>query len=194
MDFLSSLQKECPGFYALLSKLFSLADASEIAGDYGQCAAVGANVEEGFEREEGVSFRPRIARIATILVKEAGIRDVPTVRAAIFACAAVRGLPVECPERRVREMAAEALGARGEKLLSPHAYAIAAAVEIDTIRHLHMTSWSPSKKEQRLLEAQELVIRPVQGEAADAVVLRTKLSHAIHLQARSLRGSSPEGV
>lgn len=187
MESVLNLQKECPGLLELLQKLFTATDVADIAGDYVRSASAGANTEDGFEREEGVSFRPRVARVVTILVKEGGLRDVATVRAAIVACAAARGLEIECGERIICETVAESLSGPAQAQLSPSGFAVAIALELDTIRHLHMTSVPPHYKEQRLAEAERLACRPVSGGGPEIAVLRDKLSHAIKLQRRSLQ-------
>ena len=178
------MRAEAPALVRLLERAFGDGCIDLFSADYERARGAGGNAErDGTGREEGVSFRPRIARILSILLKEVQGVQLQTARAAVYAAGQVAP-PVE--------VAHEALGAFlsnrdvGSASLPrcPESCAVALAVELDAVRHLHMTQLDHEARTQQLSAAEKL------ASASSGIVpldtLRQKLLHAIKLQRRNL--------
>lgn len=151
----------------LLARAYGEGCIDLVSADYEQAALAGGNIEpNGLVREEGVSFRPRLARIATLLIQEVpGVR-LETVRAALHA--AVPGSsPVGSPS--------------GSQI---EARAVQLAIQLDATRHLHMTQLGSEARGRALVAAEELLSWASPDAPADT--LHQKLLHAIKLQRRNL--------
>ncbi len=162
-----SMREDAPGLVTLLERAYGEACIDLVSAVYEQAAWAGGNIEpNGLVRDEGVSFRPRLARIATLLIQEVPRVRLETVRAALSAAARGSG----------------PFGSPGES--STEAYAVQLAIQLDTTRHLHMTQLDSKARGRALAAAEELL----SCAPADAPVdtLRQKLLHAINLQRRNL--------
>ncbi len=161
------MREDAPALVTLLERAFGEGCIDLVSADYEQAALAGGNIEpNGLVREEGVSFRPRLARIATLLIQEVPGLRLHTVRAALHAA-----VPSSAPVATTAESQSEAC-------------AVQLAIQLDTTRHLHMTQLDPKGRGRALAAAEELLSRA----HADAPLetLRQKLLHAIKLQRRNL--------
>jgi hypothetical protein len=177
MDVLATkLKSECPGVFGLLSRLLGEDVALLLAADYELVTQHDGNYEPAVIREEGVSYNPRIGRVLSIVIQDGGIQERDSIRSAMFACAP----RLEPPEEL------EPLGSEVRNLLStePIANTIQLALELDFIRHLHMTTYSVEDRQKLLTERAQstLIARLGKGSAA----LFQKVAHAITLQQRRL--------
>ena len=129
--------------------------------------------EEDFEREPGVSYNPRPARVALILIKDLKIKSAETISAGILAavapgCAAelIKELTKDLDNReKIAELAQAALLplVQIEQLnqsLRADAAAISAAIFLDRMRHFHLTrAWRDSSDRSGWLKQVEPYIR-----------------------------------
>lgn len=161
------MREDAPALVTLLARAYGEGCIDLVSADYEQAALAGGNIElNGLVREEGVSFRPRLARIATLLMQEVPGLPLDTIRAAFYAA-----VPASGPVASTGEHQSDA-------------YAEQLAIQLDAIRHLHMTQLDPEARGRALAVAEELLSR----SSADAPVetLRQKLLHAIKLQRRNV--------
>jgi hypothetical protein len=172
---------ECPGVFLSLTRLLEPSAVASISTDYGRAVRFGGNEEPQVIREEGVSFNPRLGRILMILLRDAGVRDPLLFRAAVYASADIpEGEWPELPE----EARAIIQAIRDGNLSDERALAIRMVWELDSLRHLHMTTYSAQEREQVLLakerpEYLQAVPKHLEGLAA-------KVQHAVHLQRKRL--------
>lgn len=112
------LEKDAPGAYQRLLKLFGEGEIIRLNNAYAASAARGGNIEY-FARTTGASYNPRPGRICHILMAECAEENILVFEAAILACA-----PSD-----------ESLGST----LSPAAAErINLVLKLDKARHLHM--------------------------------------------------------
>jgi hypothetical protein len=154
--------------------------------DYASAEAHGGNRELRLSREEGVSFNPRLARIVSILIHDLGVRDLSTIRAALY-CAVFDsgfGVPVtlEAHPPVPPELQPLVGATTGETLAHGGSGAIRAVIALDSIRHLHQGQWSDQEREDILAQAEQIV-HALAGSQQESA-LTAKLSHAITLQRR----------
>lgn len=180
----SSIIQEAPALVALLERAFGIGCVHQVSADYERASRAGGNVEpNGLVREEGVSFRPRLARIVTLLLKEVpGVR-LETVREAICAAGGVKhpGPGLGDAEADIDKPSATPCSEVATRI-DPSAASL--AIELDTIRHLHMTPLDAEARARALSTAEELAHGVVCLPAL--ATLRQKLLHAITLQRRGL--------
>lgn len=161
-----AIRVECPALVILLERAFGEGCISLISGDYEFASKAGGNIEmHNLVREEGVSFRPRLARIMSLLLQEIPGVSLETARAALYAAARVQP--------------------PGHGAAYPEAEAIALAIELDAVRHLHMTSLDAGARSDALTKSENLERSISQEDALEP--LRRKLLHAITLQRRRLK-------
>jgi hypothetical protein len=177
MDVLATkFHSECPGVFGLLARLFGEDGALALALDYERVSQHGGNYEPAVIREEGVSHNPRIGRVLSIVIQDGGVRERDSIRSAMYACA-----PRVTPPEEL-----EPLGSEVRNLLSTESVAntIQLALELDFIRHLHMTTYSTEDRQKLLNERARSTLLPQLGKGSPA--LFQKVAHAITLQQRRL--------
>lgn len=144
-----SLVKDSPGVSGDLQRLFP-ADFKRLDEIYRYAAERGSLAEGAVKRSEGVSFNPRPARVASILVKNSRTVDPLTVGAAFLLCCGKTALEKHAEWNEEKMLALEALSSPGN---SERASLLSLAHALDTVRHLHMTTYS---REERIRVAQEI--------------------------------------
>ncbi len=177
MDVLATkFHSECPGVFGLLARLFGEDGALALALDYERVSQHDGNYEPAVIREEGVSHNPRIGRVLSIVIQDGGVRERDSIRSAMYACA-----PRVTPPEEL-----EPLGSEVRNLLSTESVAntIQLALELDFIRHLHMTTYSTEDRQKLLNERARSTLLPQLGKGSPA--LFQKVAHAITLQQRRL--------
>lgn len=113
----------------------------------------GACVEAGIPREKEVSFNPRPARLAVILINELGIYS-PDAVTACFALS-LSGEKLSGFDSAASSLASEAVRLKSDSSLSPssvEAEALALVSILDEVRHLHMSSLPLSERKKRCTE------------------------------------------
>ncbi len=182
---------DSPALVVLLSRAFGEGCIDVISGDYERSAVCGGNRElHGLQREEGVSFRPRIARIVTILLQDFGSRDLPTIRAAVLAAGNIEPEDV-VEEGRLAELVRASNPASVRSVDPDESKAIAVALTLDEVRHLHLTALPAAQRAVRLVEAQALASRLAGSPAIE--LLCKKLEHAIAMQQRGIAAGDVAG-
>lgn len=182
---------DSPALGVLLSRAFGEGCIDVISGDYERSAARGGNQElNGLQREQGVSFRPRIARIVTILLQDFSSRDLPTIRAAVLATGNIE--PEDAvDEGRLAVLVRASNPASVRSVDADESKAIAVALALDEVRHLHLTALQAAQRAVRLAEAQALASRL--AGTPSIVPLCKKLEHAIAMQQRGIAAGDVAG-
>ena len=178
--------QECPGLLFSLGRFLDEPALQVLTDDYDRVVAAGGNDEEGIKREEGVSFNRRIARILSLVTKEGGCRNLSDLRVAMYACATRDEI---VPDEEV--LAAKVRQARAVfEVERPEGVAatVAAAIILDAVRHMHMTSFTIEERAQRI---GALNVTPLLSTIPE--VLRDKLTHSISMQKRGLVAESDRG-
>lgn len=172
----SKFQSECPGVFGILTRLLGEESLRLLAQDYELVVLHHANYEPAVIRDEGVSFNPRVGRVLSIVVQDGGLQGQDAIRSAIYACAPRLAPPDEL----------EPLGSEARNLLStePIPNTIQLALELDFIRHLHMTTYSNEDRQKLLTERAQSTLLARLGKGSPS--LFQKVAHAITLQQRRL--------
>lgn len=172
----TKFQSECPGVFGLLTRLLGEEPLRLLAKEYELVAQYDANYEPAVIREEGVSYNPRVGRVLSIVVQDGGLQERDAIRSAMYACAPRLAPPEDL----------EPLGSEARNLLSaePIPNTIQLALELDFIRHLHMTTYSNEDRQKILTERAQSTLLPRLGKGSPA--LFQKVLHAITLQQRRL--------
>ncbi len=186
------MRTKAPGLTFKLERRFSAAIIDELDLHYTTVEAVGGNEEPGLTREEGVSFNPRIARVASLLLEERG-KDV-TLNELAAAMWSLVTKEVSAPASSTPEVSDLVELVRGD-LVHASSHACVAAIigvrELDTIRHLHMTTSSPDEKRGYLYALKTSTL--LAPSSAISQTLRKKIEHAIAMQERCLEADFSEG-
>lgn len=190
MSVIEAMRQESPGLVVLLTRAFGEGAIDVVSIDYELAVQAGGNQElHGLEREEGVSFRPRLSRIVTILLQDLGCRDLSTVRAAVYAAGCAEP-SADVVGERVVEIARAGHPAHVQSGVPEESQAIALAIELDGVRHLHQTTLVEQEREAVLAGAEALLEKL--PELAMTSPLRRKLEHAIGLQRRRIEMDGAE--
>lgn len=177
--------RECPGLLFSLGRFLDEPALQVLTDDYDRVVAAGGNDEEGITREEGVSFNRRVARILSLVVKEGGCRAPSDLRIAMYASTTHECVPPddECLAAEVRRARAASTVERLEGI----AAVVAASIMLDTVRHMHMTSFTTEERARRLGSLNvDAVLSSVPQQ------LRDKLTHSISMQQRGLGAESSQ--
>lgn len=185
------MRTKAPGLTFKLEKRFSAAIIDKLDRHYTAVEQAGGNEELGLTREEGVSYNPRIARVASLLLEERG-KDLTEneIAAAMWSL-----ITKEIPELTTANPDVSDLVelVRGDLLqASSHAQvsAIIGVRELDTIRHLHMTTRSLDEKRAYLADLKTSAL--LAPSSAISQTLRKKIEHAIAMQERCLEAQFPD--
>ncbi len=181
----SKLGEIVPKVFERLGRYIDQVELSRIMDDYRLCCELGGNHEPGMQREEGVSFNPRLARILLLLVADGGVRDSKVFRAALYAAAlCVSKLPERSLWQQAQkisvELAAEVQAALRSTPSTSTAALIRGVIELDAVRHIHQTTLASREREAILMLAEETLKQIVRAQAPEWIC--TKLGHAIVLQ------------
>ena len=187
MNSIHGLQDELPRVFITLRRLLSEKQYREIVREYCAVDELGANIDRETIREDGVSFNPRVARILSILLRDASCRDCAVLISAIWSCIAYditfRGIEshfLDVPS----EYRASVDAVIGTPRQDSNMACIRAALDLDRIRHLHISSLEYSERGE-VLEA----IGVTYTENLLAMLPRAlydKLLHARSMQHRRL--------
>jgi len=176
---------EAPALVSSLRRLFGDAQARTFAEDYEAVSVLGGNHEGHVVREPAASFNPRVARILTILIRDVEIVDVVVLRAALWSTVADPGALDRLKDDSIKALAIRVLAQ--DLMVDEVVAAIRAAIALDTIRHLHMTSLS-SEARTEYLNSDELG-QLVRENSPVPLKLKLKLRHAVAFQDRVLEHS-----
>lgn len=157
----------------------SAAELGQLELAYSSAWKVGAGVEAPVLREPGASYNPRPARIATILIKECRDLTVVEIVACFWVPALEKGFEILNPNEAGQLLAKQSYSALHDVSsfnLKPQALRVAAAVLVDAIRHLHMSSLSSAERQAKI-EQSERFIAGLTASSIDARLFAV-LEHA----------------
>ncbi|MEZ4754204.1 MAG: hypothetical protein R3A13_07835 [Bdellovibrionota bacterium] len=144
------LEEDSPGLLRTLKSFLSPAEIQEFSTAFKLVIDRGGNTENGLEREDGVNYNPRPARVCEILIKECKEIRLEVLLAALYSCAK------NCKEK--------------EEINKENSVCIALAITLDNLRHLHMTDLDDSQVKLELSLARGLV------NSADEITTANRLS------------------
>lgn len=184
-EFAIKLSQSAPKVFLALSRFLDEASLAQLAREYFECEKQGGNSEPGLEREEGVSFNPRMARILSLLIVDGEVREFELLRTALYAASidprvrALGGQATHVPQ----DLARAVLAVWSQPPQGEEAVLLRGVIELDVVRHLHQTEYSQAMR----LSMLDKIERGLLGK--DVVLfspwLRKKLEHAIQLQRRN---------
>jgi hypothetical protein len=143
MPFSGDLAQDSPALWGTVNGWLSAAELERLGTLYRVIMSEGGLDTPGIIREVGVSFNPRPARVAGIVVTDAGLRTGSAIGAVFELCRAPSNDEKSEHTQPVRGLL------RGERCNDPAAIAIAAAFALDDLRHLHMTDLTVAERKQR---------------------------------------------
>lgn len=173
---------------SLLSFL-SQSELHTLAEDYARCEAAGGNIELGFVREEGVSHRPRLERIISILVRDGGVTDLQTLRTVLYAALPETAKVVALDQLSLPRVREELTKLRAGGRVSTEVGAVGLALELDVVRHLHMRSDADHVRRDICAGALRMVAAV--GAEQRLQALRQKVAQAVRLQERYAGDQTP---
>jgi hypothetical protein len=185
-----ALIDESPKVFQALARFLSPTDLTLLNSDYQATRQLGGNIEHGLEREQGVLYNPRLARVLSIMATDLGITDSTTLRAALYAAVfhsglgAVRSAIQDNPYSTPPELEGVVAAALDRDSTGERECSIRGAIALDAVRHLHQTAWEFSQRQSFLSAVEETILCKIRGNAAEILV--QKLEHAINLQQRRL--------
>lgn len=187
---MESFKRECPGLFAKLSRALDPCTLQQLSQDYQQAGAAGGNLEVGIVREQGVSFNPRIARIVSIVLQEGGVlqdggcNEPITLRAAIYATIPVMPDILGDDDGAIKGLINELRKDLVDATMDGRARILALAIELDSIRHLHMSALSLTEKREVLDCAARLA--EYGAQAVLSAKLSKKLAHGVSMQSKKI--------
>ena len=139
------LASDSPSLWGSLQRRILDSDRAQLAEIYSLACAYGALSEGGVRREGGASFNPRPARICQILINECNESDPDVFAAAMLACCTSQ------PDFQVASPAAVGWGVASRVIrvqsgleiqFDETVARVLLALQLDELRHLHMTELS----------------------------------------------------
>jgi hypothetical protein len=179
MQHSGSLRADSPGLYGSLKKFASAAELEQLEEAFLAAWKLGAGTEAPITRDPGVSYNPRPARIATILIKECQNLAAQEIAACFWISAITRGAELPQTDYAGKQLAQQAFAALNDSslpTLKANALRIAAAVLVDSIRHLHMSSLSDTERQAEINHSKRFIAGLPDG-SIDARILAV-LQHA----------------
>lgn len=176
----------------LLLSFLSQSELHTLAEDYAWCEAAGGNIELGFVREEGVSHRPRLERLLSILVRDGGVTDIQTLRVVLYAALPERAKVVALDHLSLPRVREELTELRAGRRVSTKVAAIGLVLELDVVRHLHMRSDADHVRGDVCAGATRM-LAAVEAEPS-LQVLRQKVAQAVRLHERDAGAEDPAGT
>jgi len=194
------LHSDSPKVFFALARFLSPDELALLEDDYLRVRQRGGNVEPCAQREEGVSYNPRLARVVSILVHDLTVRDLGILRAALYASLIFK----TCDPRVLADTKSgwsEIVNQRDSlgviELLkqlehgigsNPVSVMIAGVLVLDNVRHLHQSRHTAAERRE-MLEGTEQWVHEIElcGASRD---LMLKLQHAITLQKRRVDADS----
>jgi hypothetical protein len=160
---------------------------AQLASDYRRCVELGGNLEHAIEREEGVSFNPRLARVLSILIADGEILDWGVLQRALYG-ATLLNIDLEVRANTLKEELKDLTGLvaslldevlRLDRSDNIEALTLLGVVLLDDIRHLHRAKICEDARASLLKQHQDLSLRIA---ARTPEWLDCKLKHAVRLQ------------
>lgn len=179
----STLADDSPKVFQALARFLGPDELALVADDYAVADNHGGNSELRLSREKGVSFNPRLARIMSILIHDLAVRDLATIRAALYSAVFDSGFGISWnpgmnPPVPPELQSLVSAGTLGQRVSGT----IHGVIALDSIRHLHQGEWSDQEREDILARAEQIVQSLVDSQHETKLI--SKLSHAITLQRR----------
>ena len=176
------LRENAPKVFTALARFLCEQQRAQMEVDYCACVELGGNAEPGMVREEGVSFNPRLARVLSLLITDGGVRDLNTLRTALYAASpkALQDGAHRAPPA-LREVIAAVWS---DKYTAVEPTLIRGVIELDAIRHLHQTTY-PAEEREAMLARVELDLL-IGSSLIVPEWLHRKLEHAITMQRRRM--------
>jgi len=173
-----------PAFARLVEQTYSTQEAALICADLHKICALSGIEWEIVMRESDASFNPHVARVGTVLLEAGGVIACSTLRAALWCVLdqRQRSKGSDDPEVDMLLREIDNNGAEGVPL-GRNAANIVAAIELDKVRHMHMTTLSSEQRKQFLNTARICASKRCLNSSPQ---LLKKLNHAIQLQERRL--------
>jgi hypothetical protein len=181
------MRSEAPGLTFKLARIFNAEVINQLEAHYDRVVQLGGNQEEGFVREEGVSFNPRIARIASLVLEHCVSPTPEAVAAAMWSVVPDRLLELQATAPQLVSLVEGVFEESADQMITPIAATIRAVLLLDRLRHLHMATLSLSEK-IAVLDAPRCAA--VLAETFPiSQQLRAKVQHARQLQRRNVSES-----
>lgn len=180
-----TLSKDSPALYKTFTKLYPAKLVQTLEEAY-RAGSTRIEFKDGrVERDEGVSFNPKSARIAKIILTESECRKVEA-----FLLAFLREIPHEEQSETFKQFGIEGFSGydskrkdlRNERDATISDLVHFAAV-LDDARHLHMTNASKAEYREFRESVSLLIKSPVRGVER----LKTLLSHWLQVSQRQKR-------
>jgi hypothetical protein len=194
-----ALLDESPKIFRTLARFLNPNQLATVASDYEWARHYGGNIELGITREEGVSYNPRLARLLSIVTSDLGVTELLIIRATLYAAVAEYGVSTRLTldegrwgeQRTAREALSlpreieEVITAVSEPTKEDAtAVFIRGVIALDTVRHLHQTSWELATRESILEDVERSIVETL--TTVELEILFRKLRHAVSLQRRRL--------
>lgn len=146
----SVFKERAPGLHWTIARTFGAEALLQFERCFALVASSGGFNEGNVVRPEGASFNPRPARLCHILFNESQERRAVVLQAAMLVTAQPPKEPPPDEFAVPQELAEAALGYFRTNLDRPEAELIATALELDIVRHLHMSTLSPQDRTKTL--------------------------------------------
>lgn len=160
-----------PHLEIVLKRHFRLEELSGLKTILDFVAQNGGVKELDFERKEGVSFNPRFARVALILMQDAKCLDLNVLGAAVIACAESSDVDLDpeivCVANETRDKFLAPL-----EFVNSDSILIGAALALDYARHLHLSRINCEDEKIKICNA---IVHYLELFKDDNNVLLTKL-------------------
>lgn len=185
----TSLKNSSPKLYSSLKRVYQQSDLHFVEEIYHKACLQDALLEENLTREDGVSYNPRPARIALILISEAKLLDPSTIAASILSCCSPAVLDVHFSEyQSVRNQALQAHFLLKEGFCETYPaepHLISLALTLDKIRHLHMTSLNAQQIVNQCAETRRWLdtFKPIKEYERLIILINTAINRFLKLDA-----------
>jgi hypothetical protein len=188
------LDDDLPQVFTALRRFLSDDEWNELASHYRAVDALGANRDPEIVREDGVSFNPRIARILSILITDGQCQEYRAMVVAVWAtlaydqlCGYVLRNSINHPDRYF---------ARIDLIIeNPFSDAVTAciraALDLDRVRHLHISRLDFSQRKEVLCSIKSLYSNKLLAMLPTR--LCDKVAHARSMQERRVEIDASTG-
>jgi hypothetical protein len=178
------MRSEAPGLTFKLARFFSAEVVDQLEVHFDRVVQLGGNQEEGFVREEGVSFNPRTARIASLMLEHCKTPSPEAIAAAMWSLVPSEVAELEASAPHLCKLIAAVFDDSEGAVINSISATIRAVVLLDRLRHLHMTTLSADEKARILEAAQNSSV--LADDFPISQQLRAKVAHAGQLQKRNV--------
>ncbi len=178
------MKSEVPGLTCKLGRVFGSEAIDWLEVHFDRVVQLGGNYEEGLMREEGVSFNPRVARIASLVLEHSDNPIIEVIAAAMWSLVPEQVAELQGNAPEVYDLVVGVFEQSEGSAVNPTSATIRAVLLLDRLRHLHMTSFAVAEKATVLQEAASSSV--FSEEFPISQELRAKVEHAIRLQQRNV--------